>query len=53
MNINENHQEELKACLETKTSNSKTSDSVFFLYNYFLRCNDTDLFNKMIVEIIF
>jgi len=50
MNINESHQEELKACLQTKTSNSKTSDSVFFLYNYFLRCNDTDLFNKMIVR---
>ena len=50
MEITEIHSEELKNSLKQKTSNSNTPDSVFFLYNYFLRSNDTDLFNKMIVR---
>lgn len=50
MDISETYCEELKKSLKTKTSNSKTPDSIFFLYNYFLRSNDTDLFNKMIIR---
>lgn len=50
MDITESQTEELLNCLQTKTSNSNTPDSVFFLYNYFLKCKDTDLFNKMIVR---
>lgn len=47
MNINKDTCDEFHNSLLTKTSNSNTLDSVFFLYNTFLNCNDVALFNFM------